>query len=199
MQITRMPGGVLNANTYIVGADNGRDVFAIDPTDAVLLDSHLQALGKRLCAVLLTHGHFDHTCGVQELLTCRSVSVYLHPGDAKMLSDPMCNAFHLMFPGTAYTPIESYIPVENGQELALAGLIVKVISTPGHSKGSVCYLIEDTLFSGDTLFRSGFGRTDLWGGDQREMIESLRQLRTLPADTVVYPGHGGQTTIGAEL
>ena len=199
MQITRIAGGVLNANTYVISANNGRDVLAIDPTDAPALEAYLESNGLNLCAVLLTHGHFDHTCGLQELLARRSVAVYLHPGDANMLSDPMCNAFHLMFPGMPYMPIESYIPIENDQELMLSGLTVKVISTPGHSKGSVCYLIEDALFSGDTLFQSGFGRTDLWGGDQREMIKSLRHLRTLPADTVVYPGHGGQTTIGAEL
>lgn len=199
MQIDCIAGGILNANTYVLHAEDARDAIVIDPTDAERLERYLTAQNLSVTAVLLTHGHFDHICGLPDLLRKRQVPVYLHPDDGPMLSDPILCGLHLFFPDEPFEPIREFLPLSDGQELTLAGLSVTVWSTPGHSRGSVCYLIDGVLFSGDTLFQDGFGRTDLWGGSQKDLIASLSRLRELPADTDVYPGHGGQTAIEAEL
>lgn len=199
MQIFRLPGGVLNANTYVLYKDGLSEAIVIDPTDADQLDDFLTRHSLRPAAVLLTHGHFDHICGLYAFLRRHSVPLFLHPGDRSMLTDPMHCGLHLFFPDAPFDAVEGSTAISDEELLSLAGLSVRVLSTPGHSKGSVCYWIENVLFSGDTLFRAGFGRTDLWGGSQRELQSSLIRLKTLAPDTVVYPGHGPKTTIGLEL
>ncbi len=199
MQLTCLPGGVLRANTYVLHADGSNEAVVIDPTDAKRLEEYLSRNALRPVAILLTHGHFDHICGLADFLKRYPIPVYLHPGDGSMLTDPMHCGLHLFFPGAPFDPVNGSLPIADGQTLTLGGLSIDVLATPGHSKGSVCYLIDGVLFSGDTLFRAGFGRTDLYGGSHAELLTSLHRLRALSADTAVYPGHGGATTIGAEL
>ncbi|MBQ8288294.1 MAG: MBL fold metallo-hydrolase [Clostridia bacterium] len=189
----------MNANTYVLYKDGLSEAIVIDPTDADRLDDFLTRHSLRPAAVLLTHGHFDHICGLPELLRKWKPPVYLHSGDGLMLTDPMKCGLHLFFPKAPFEPVKSYEAISDGQEICVADFVIRVLSTPGHSKGSVCYLISGVLFAGDTLFRAGFGRTDLWGGSYSELTASLGRLGKLPADTVVYPGHGDTTTIGAEL
>ncbi|MBQ7826727.1 MAG: MBL fold metallo-hydrolase [Clostridia bacterium] len=199
MRIACLPGGILHANTYVLHADDSAEAIVIDPTDAELLEACFSEHELRPVAVLLTHGHFDHICGLPGLLRNWQIPVYLHPGDGSMLTDPMRCGLHAFFPGASFEPVNGYEAISDVQELCIADLEIRVLSTPGHSKGSVCYLIDGILFSGDTLFRDGFGRTDLWGGDYAELTASLSRLRKLPADTAVYTGHGASTTIGSEF
>ncbi len=199
MQIACLPGGILDANTYILQADDSRQAVVIDPTDADRLARYCAAHRLTPAAILLTHGHFDHICGLADCLQRWQIPVYLHPGDGSMLADPLHNGLHLFFADAPFAPIEGAIPLSHEQILEIADLSIRVLATPGHSPGSVCYLIEGNLFSGDTLFHGGLGRTDLWGGDYNAMFASIRSLRPLPRETAVYPGHGSATTLFAEL
>ena len=190
--------GMIQENCYIVSVPGRADCVVIDPGDEY--PKLRQALaGRRVAAILLTHGHFDHIMAAGELAAEHGAPVYVGAQDVEMLNDAQINGYaHLMgvpgMDGPALTG-EPY-----GEALSAAGLDFRVLPTPGHSRGSVCLYLQDegVLFSGDTLFCAGFGRLDLHGGSVQDMERSLRTLFTLPGETRVYPGHGEATTIGAE-
>ncbi len=142
--------------------------------------------------ILLTHGHFDHIGGVKKVRERYGAKVVISYGDAPMLSDKRLSM-------AVYQ--ENVIPdilVKDGDIIKLGELEIKVIATPGHTKGGVCFLVGDSLFTGDTLFCRSCGRCDFEGGDEYEMLSSLRKLRALEGDYKVYPGHDSLTTLEAE-
>ena len=199
MKIYCLPGGILDANTYIIHADDSDSAIVIDPTDCQLLNSFMGSKNLHPIAILLTHGHFDHTSGLGHTARQYGIPVYMHPSDLPMLSDPNLSGLQLFFPDAEFESWSEIVPLSDEQVLQLDNLTVKVLSTPGHSRGSVCYFIEDCLFTGDTLFKRGYGRTDLWGGSMRALLTSLERLKKLHVDLNVYPGHGESTKIGAEF
>lgn len=150
-------------------------------------------------AILLTHAHFDHIYGVRDCLDAFDIPVYLHPEDGE-LKEKMCktaNKFFLKEPKGDWDTKD----IKDGETLSVAGIDFKVIHTPGHTPGSVCYYLKESgdLFSGDTLFAGSIGRTDLEFGDyDKEIVSIMEKIIWLDSDTVVHPGHGGQTTIGIE-
>ena len=186
MEIKRIVCGLLQANAYIV---DGR--YVIDPGDDI------DALRREIPgpeAILLTHGHFDHMLGAETLQKESGAAVYVHHADAPMLADE-----HL----SAYMPEYSRLPqpesiVSSDYPEEIFGF--RVLHTPGHTPGCVCLYneAEKVLFSGDTLFRAGYGRYDLPGGDVTQLVKSLETLLKLLGDTTVYPGHGEKTTIAEE-
>lgn len=195
--IRRIVCGAYQENAYLVCPDGREDAFLIDPGDGLeALEAAIADSGRKLAAILLTHGHFDHMLAAQPLSRATGAPVYIHEGDAEMLADPEKCAYapevcRLPPPsGLAWTPY--------GDALTVCGETLTVLSTPGHSRGSVCLMGERVLFSGDTLFEAGYGRTDLHGGSDAEMVRSLRMLLTLPEDRTVLPGHGPATTLAAE-
>lgn len=193
MTIETLPVGEMGTNCYLVRADESADAVVIDPgAEPERIQSAL--CGKKPAAILLTHGHFDHIGALEGF---PGVPVYMHPADAIMLKDAEWNAgaqFGFSLPPLAAEPAF----VQEGAVLSLAGLEIRVLHLPGHSRGSVGYLIGDALFSGDTLFCRGYGRTDLRGGDFGELRSSLRRLFHLEKDYAVYPGHGPATTLSNE-
>lgn len=178
--------GDLQTNTYLVHAKASPSCAVIDPGyEPEVIAAALKRLNLTPDAILLTHGHFDHVGGVQALARKYGCPVWLCAEDRAL--PPMLTAGPLYFTDT-YT---------EGTELTLGGLSFRVLHTPGHTMGSVCLLTENALFSGDTLFAGGCGRTDL-GGSWADMHASLRRLAGIEADLPVYPGHGESTTLAHE-
>ena len=149
-------------------------------------------------AILLTHGHFDHVMAAKELSNEFAIDIYVAKPEASVLSDSSLNGSNLI--RQKFT-LEADVLVDKNEIIRLADMDIKVIYTPGHTQGGVCYYIEDqeVLFSGDTLFFESVGRTDFPTGDNRSLMHSISsQILTLPESIKVYPGHGEETTIGHE-
>jgi glyoxylase-like metal-dependent hydrolase (beta-lactamase superfamily II) len=186
LKIQRVVCGAYRENAYAVNGE-----IVIDPGDDL---SAIRAVVSRPRAILLTHGHFDHMLAAEALQGEFGAEVYIHEADAALLADPARSMYD---PAVANLPMPTKI-----QYLTYADSFenFRVIHTPGHTPGSVCLYdaASGILFTGDTLFRAGFGRTDLAGGSMSQMISSIRALFALPAETACYPGHGEKTTIGEE-
>ena len=183
MNIQKLTLGLYQTNTYILSNDT--EAVVIDP--GYEPDIILDALeGKELKAILLTHGHFDHVGAVKELVAETGCKVYIHAADLSL--PPMITAGQLYYTHT-YAEGDTVSPIEGAQ--------IAVLHTPGHTPGSVCLACENTLFSGDTLFEGACGRTDI-GGSWPQIQASLARLAALDTDYIVYPGHGGSTTLAAE-
>ena len=184
MNIQKLTLGLYQTNTYLLANDT--EAVVIDP--GYEADTILDALaGKTLKAILLTHGHFDHVGAVKELVAETGCEVWIPAAESTM--PPMVTAGPLYFTHT-YDEGDTVSPI--------AGLELTVLHTPGHTPGSVCLLMGNEMFSGDTLFACSFGRTDLPGGDPRKMRASLRRLASLQGNFFIHPGHGGSTTLDAE-
>lgn len=210
MLVVGFPSGALQANCYLLAGGAGEPCVIVDPgQDAV--EPILEVVREhRLSpvAVLLTHGHFDHSFSVAPVCDGQGIPAWIHPDDRGMLSDPLrgvSTETAAFFGGR----LEMREPAEvreltDGAELDLAGLLLTVDHTPGHTSGSVTFRTGTEeggrlLLSGDTLFAGSIGRSDLPGGDPRALMDSLRdKVLPLADDTVVLPGHGPTTTIGRE-
>jgi glyoxylase-like metal-dependent hydrolase (beta-lactamase superfamily II) len=194
MRIIALEVGPFFSNCYIVGPDNGNKGFVIDagaePSDIMVAVKKLRLTIKYIVA---THGHMDHVGAVAELKKATNAAFTIHEDDASALSRR-----GFLFGGIGGN-IQPDVLLHGDETIEAGGLILKVIHTPGHSPGGICLLGDGVLFSGDTLFRRGIGRYDFPGASGQQLIDSIRKrLFTLPDATVVYPGHGPQTTIGEE-
>ena len=186
------------SNCYLLA--KGEDAFVVDPgVSLASIQAALDAQGAVCRGILLTHGHFDHILSLDELRAAYpDAPVYLHADDAELLSDGQKNAFALFFgQDRVWQPANRLLL--GGQTLPLSDEHIKVIHTPGHTPGSVCYLCGDHLITGDTLFDGGYGRCDLYGGDWAALTRSLRRLTELPRTLRIYPGHGPSATLGDSL
>jgi glyoxylase-like metal-dependent hydrolase (beta-lactamase superfamily II) len=203
MRLERIPAWLADTNAYLIATDDGEGLLVDAPPDPDLIGEHIARLDVAVVAILLTHGHIDHTGGAGKLAAGSGAVTYAHPDDEYLTLHPT-EQLRMMFgttpPGSFDVPdrIEN---LEHGQVLDLAGVSLEVRHTPGHTPGHCCFYweAEGTLFSGDQLFAGSIGRTDLPGGSFQQLVESMRhQVMTLDDDVLVLPGHGPETTIGTE-
>ena len=191
--------GAYAENAYLLLPENRADALLIDPGDDLdALQSAIRASGRALGAILLTHGHFDHILAAEPLAAEFGAPVYAHADECARLNNPFQNSYNADCSVLPCPKALNAIPLADSVEVC--GIRFDVLHTAGHTPGSVCYYDPENarLFSGDTLFCGGVGRTDLFGGSQEEIVESVMKLLGLPGETKVYPGHGESTTIEAE-
>ena len=212
MLIAGFPAAAFGTNCYVVAPASGEECVVVDPGIDVVpqLDSVLEEHRLRPVAVLLTHGHLDHTFSVTPVCGARGVPAYIHPDDDELLADPLKGISPeagALFGGRLdWSEPDDVKPLSDGEVLRLAGLEITVDHAPGHTPGSVSFRlpydeqdVPEVMLSGDLLFAGSIGRTDLPGGDHSTMLRSLAaKVLTLRDEVVVLPGHGPQTTIGRE-
>jgi glyoxylase-like metal-dependent hydrolase (beta-lactamase superfamily II) len=196
LHVTAMPLGPLDTNCYVLHSD--REAVVIDPGgDADEILSFLASRSLVLRSVLNTHLHFDHIQGNADLVAATGVAVLANPRDAYLMQTELGGGGMMGFPRT---PPFEIVPLEEG-ELPLLGTTCSVLATPGHSPGSLSFYFESVgaVFVGDLIFYRSVGRTDFPGSSERELMRSVRtKIFTLPEDTVIYPGHGPETTVRQE-
>lgn len=194
----------MNIKTFISGPIDANNYLLTDNNEAVLIDCSevkpelLNALdGLKLKYILLTHGHFDHVLGVNGMREKTGAKVLVNKADVERMEESVNIMETFGVSGIATPKADDFI--KDGDILKFGNTEIKVIGTPGHTEGGVCYLIGDKLFSGDTLFKNSVGRTDLPGGDFAKLSKSIKNnLFNLEENTTVYPGHGPTTSIGYE-
>jgi hydroxyacylglutathione hydrolase len=196
MILKRLPTGMLSSNCYILG-DNREGVVIDAGADTGEIMAAVASTGLKIKYIILTHAHIDHIVSMDSLRVKTGAKVLVHEKDAAALEDNMVNGAAAF--GVGITLGNSDVNVKDGDTVEVGGLKLEIIHTPGHSPGSMCIKVGDSLFTGDTLFRTSIGRTDLPGGNYGEIMNSLKnKLMRLDEDIKVYPGHGGSTTIGYE-
>ncbi len=200
MKVIQTAVGELMANAFVVYKEGSSKAFVVDPgADYARVKERLDDNGiTEVTHILLTHGHFDHIGAAARLAAETGAKVCIHRRDAAMLqSDTQSLAVMV---GLSIEPVEPDVLFEGGEIIVAADIEVEVLHTPGHSGGSVCYLADEAMFSGDTLFYMSCGRTDFPGSDAREYDHSLHGvIGSLKRDYTVYTGHGIKTTLFAEL
>ena len=195
IKIHTLPLGSYQTNCYIVYEETAKSCAVIDPgysPERVL--EFVGKLGLTVDAVLLTHGHFDHVGGVEAIVKATGCALWMREGDYTQRKNPQ-NDFFYPIHDCDFTEVRF---CEEGEHIHAGGLTFTAMETPGHTWGSVCYVCENAIFSGDTLFAGSCGRTDLPGGDWQTIMLSLERLAELEGDFDIYPGHGESTTLARE-
>ena len=201
MILQKLVVGPFATNCYIVGSELTKEGMIIDPGDEarhILKGVEDRQLDIKL--IVLTHGHIDHVGAVREVKEVTGAEVCIHTDDAKFISSQKGRLISMLVSGLSYpAPPSPDRLFKGGDSVDIGDLHFSVLHTPGHTPGGICLLGNGVVFSGDTLFNYGVGRTDLPGGSYSQLIDSLQtKLMVLPAETIVYPGHGPETTIGTE-
>ncbi len=199
MNIITIPNGTLQANCYIVETEHAAVV--IDPGYMERqLSSYVAENPNKIKFIMLTHRHFDHLAAANALKRMTGAKIVINELDEGGLYSDLLSLGNMAggFYNKADPDAHADIYVDEGDTVTAADMVFKVLYTPGHSEGGICFVIDNILFSGDTLFKGSIGRTDFPSSNMAEMRLSLDRLCTLPDETVVYPGHGEPTTIGQE-
>ena len=198
MKVEQITVGLFEMNCYIVSTDQNKECFIIDPgDDAEKIISYIQEKQLVPQRILLTHGHIDHARKAHEVQNYFNIKLHIGEDDIPLLEAMNDQAKLFGLEKTEIPIIDSFF--KENRKFSLTDLNCTVTHTPGHSPGSYCILFDGHVFVGDVLFLDSIGRSDLYGGNHEQLLESIRQkLMVLPDDTIVYPGHGSATTIGRE-
>lgn len=190
--------GSLSANCYIIGCANTGEGMVIDPGgNADAIKKAIQDSGLNIKVIVLTHGHSDHIAALYDIQESTGAELAIHSDDADFLEGygPYSSQFGISYP----TPHPPDRLLREGDVINIGDLELTVMHTPGHTPGGICLLSGDKVFTGDTIFRRGIGTTIMPGTSRPQLIESIRtRIMTLPDSTTIYPGHGRETTVGAE-
>ena len=195
MEIKAFVSGMVETNSYVVSNDEG-DCVIIDcesPCDE--LCEYIDSKGLKPLFLLLTHGHFDHTGGAQKVREKYGLKIAAGVNEKPVFEGGRKSGAKFSKDSSV---IEPDIYLNDGDTISSGSLSFYIMNTPGHTAGSLCYVIEDVIFSGDTLFLEDCGRCDLFSGSFEDMLKSLRRLKDMEGDYTVYPGHGPKTTLGHE-
>ena len=190
MKIHSITVGPVQTNVYLVGDEKTKEAVIIDPADSP--EDIMKMIAERgftVTKILLTHGHFDHIAALGEIAEKTGAEIYISEKDVELLRDENKNASMLVFGIDILfdMPVKT---VKNGDTITVGKLEFTVQETPGHTKGSVCYFAEKAIFTGDTIFAAGYGRTDLYGGEYAALRVSLMELAPKLKGKRIYPGHG---------
>ncbi len=192
--------GAFQCNCFILGCETSREALVIDPGDALpQISARLADQNLTVTAIVTTHAHLDHVGAMSGLAEATGAPTCMHRDDQFLYDHLAMQATAFGLPTPPSGPIERYL--SDGDVIQWGAHQAEVLHTPGHTPGSLCFSVPevDQLFSGDTLFKGSVGRTDLWGGDQPQLLQSIQQrLLPLPDDTTVWPGHGAATQMGLE-
>lgn len=191
LNINIVPAGVYDVNCYILVDDESKECAVIDAGgDAGRIEAAIKSMNGKPKYLLLTHGHFDHVGGVEEICSTYNIPFYISKADEEYMAKDN-SVFGTLPKASGY--------LKEGDVLKLGSYDIKVIETPGHTKGGLCFAVDNKVFTGDTLFQGSVGRTDFLGGDMEEIIRSIKtKLLPLGDDVKVYPGHGSSSSIGFE-
>ena len=190
--------GALQVNCYIAEDTETGNIAIIDPGDnSTALKNLVSAKSDKIKYILLTHGHFDHIGYAKELKELTKAQVVISKLDEHLLSDNNLN-LALPFFGTPIPTVTADITLNDGDEITLGNTVIKYISTPGHTRGSGCYIADNAIFTGDTLMKMSMGRTDFPTSNNADMLASLKKLYNISDNYNVYPGHGGTSTLDYE-
>lgn len=193
MRIITLDSAGYASNSYLIVDDSSKKMAVVDPSTDPSAAASLFEEGYKLEYVLLTHGHFDHILFVDEWRAL-DAKVCIHEGDADFLGDP-AKSLYLQFFARDTKHKDADVVLRDKSVIKLGDNSIEVISTPGHTKGSICYVFDNVMLSGDTLFEGSIGRTDLYGSCVSDMMESIEKLSAIKNDYIVYPGHGEKTTL----
>lgn len=198
MQVMRIENGMFDSNVYLI--IHGKECILVDAgVSAVRVGKTLTANDWTLKAIILTHGHVDHVCQLEQFKQMYAVPIMMHIDEAALFTNDDANGYNAFgIPKSQTMPVPDRLLVD-GELIAIGDSTVQVIHTPGHTAGSICLYAADFLITGDTLFKTSIGRTDLHTGDHTAILSSIRnRLFVLPPNTIVYPGHGPESSIDFE-
>ncbi len=192
IQIEKLTLGFMEVNCYFVRIPGKRECVAIDPGDRFKkIKNYIDENDLSVQAILLTHGHYDHIGQTKALKEYTGAPIYIHELDADKLTDP--NKSLAAYSYAKCEPAPADVLLKGGEVLRLAGMEIEVIHTPGHSAGGVCYVIEDNIFCGDTIFYGSYGRYDFYDGSYGDIVASVNKILSLPGEYKLFPGHGQAT------
>ena len=198
MKIERFVIGPIGTNCYIVINEETKGCFVTDPAACPPeLVSHIRSTGLKVQAVLLTHGHFDHIMGVKTVQDMTGAKIYMHELEKDFATDSRLNLSTVI----AERQCDAFVPdvlYHDGDKIQVGNLTFRVLHTPGHTIGSSCLIVKDTIFSGDTIFKGSIGRTDFPTSDPAKMMESVQKVAELEGNYAVFPAHGDSTTLDYE-